>query len=335
MAELRDLVLRRAPGLLRLPRRRQGRPRRRAGRAHLRRVSPHDARHAGHRRPGSGRSSCQRRTPWHGAGRVQSADASRAAAGHRPVRLARRSAASCPCASTGALCTWATSRASARGYVDPPVSSCAIGGRPAIGAGRLDEPRTATCCGSGEDLRPHHGAASRPSCRLGIEFAQVSDQPAVVKTAVKGSCTSLLEAVADRARRQLPVPGPARRACRRADDPAGARGDLPADAAVRHRPAPHLHRRADHRAGPAGGRRDDRGRDDGAEARGRLRPLRAATFAYSATAFPMLTGTLSPRPASCRSQRPTRPPANTPSRSSRWCRWRCWSPGSRRWLSRH
>jgi multidrug efflux pump subunit AcrB len=44
---------------------------------------------------------------------------------------------------------------------------------------------------------------------------------------------------------------------------------------------------------------------------------RAATFAYEATAMPMLTGTLITASASCRSAWPSRPSASTPSRSSR------------------
>jgi multidrug efflux pump len=43
----------------------------------------------------------------------------------------------------------------------------------------------------------------------------------------------------------------------------------------------------------------------------------AATFAYTSTAIPMLTGTLITAPASCRSAWPSRRPANTRSRCSR------------------
>ena len=61
---------------------------------------------------------------------------------------------------------------------------------------------------------------------------------------------------------------------------------------LRHLAAAHLARRADHRARAAGRRRHDHGRDDGQPARARRRPEKAATFAYTSTAFPMLTGTL-------------------------------------------
>ena len=44
--------------------------------------------------------------------------------------------------------------------------------------------------------------------------------------------------------------------------------------------------------GPAGRRCHHRGRDDGGETRAGLDRLRAAAFAYTSTAFPMLTGTL-------------------------------------------
>ena len=47
-----------------------------------------------------------------------------------------------------------------------------------------------------------------------------------------------------------------------------------------------------HRPGPLGGRRHHRGGDDGAKNRGRPRQALAATYAYDATAMPMLTGTL-------------------------------------------
>ena len=64
-------------------------------------------------------------------------------------------------------------------------------------------------------------------------------------------------------------------------------------ATLRHRPAPGFHRRAGHRARPAGRRRHDRGRDDGAQDRGgHWTSSHAATYAYTSTAFPMLTGTL-------------------------------------------
>ncbi len=44
---------------------------------------------------------------------------------------------------------------------------------------------------------------------------------------------------------------------------------------------------------------------------------RAAAYAYTSTAFPMLTGTLVTVAASCRSRSPSRTPANTRARSSR------------------
>ena len=57
-------------------------------------------------------------------------------------------------------------------------------------------------------------------------------------------------------------------------------------------PGPHLARLADHRARPAGRRRDHRHRDDGGEDGAGLGPRAAATFAWTSTALPMLTGAL-------------------------------------------
>ena len=75
--------------------------------------------------------------------------------------------------------------------------------------------------------------------------------------------------------------------------PAGAGHHLRGHGVFRHRAAAHLARRADHRARPAGRRRHDHGRDDGGPAGGgRFSLDKAATFAYTSTAFPMLTGTL-------------------------------------------
>ena len=60
--------------------------------------------------------------------------------------------------------------------------------------------------------------------------------------------------------------------------------------------------------------------------------MQAASFAYTSTAFPMLTGTLVTRPASSRSALPGAE-ANTRTRCSGSSRSHCCCPGSPRWCS--
>ena len=94
---------------------------------------------------------------------------------------------------------------------------------------------------------------------VGIEFAQVSDQPAVVKQSVGEFMRALLEAVAIVLVVSFLSLGVRTGLVVALTIPLVLAGDLPRHVLVRHRPAPHLDRRADHRPGPAGRRRDDRG----------------------------------------------------------------------------
>jgi multidrug efflux pump len=100
------------------------------------------------------------------------------------------------------------------------------------------------------------------------------------------------------------------------------------------RPAQDLAGRAHHRAGPAGGRRHHLGGDDGGEDGEGWERVKAASFAYTSTAMPMLTGHHRDRrrvPARSGSRAP--PPASTPSRSSPVTTIALWCRGWSRWCS--
>ena len=81
-----------------------------------------------------------------------------------------------------------------RGYVDPPVSTMRFKGREAIGLA-VSMVRDGDVLKLGEDLK-RTMARLRTELPVGVEFEQVSDQPGVVKLAVGEFMRSLLEAVA-------------------------------------------------------------------------------------------------------------------------------------------
>ena len=81
-----------------------------------------------------------------------------------------------------------------RGTVDPPVSTMRYQGREAIGLA-VSMVRNGDVLKLGEDLRATMARLKR-EMPVGVEFDQVSDQPAVVKLAVGEFMRSLLEAVA-------------------------------------------------------------------------------------------------------------------------------------------
>ena len=82
----------------------------------------------------------------------------------------------------------------ARGYADPPVSTMRFRGREAIGLA-VSMTRTGDVLKLGADLK-REMARLRSELPVGIEFEQVSDQPAVVKESVGEFMRALGEAVA-------------------------------------------------------------------------------------------------------------------------------------------
>jgi multidrug efflux pump len=81
-----------------------------------------------------------------------------------------------------------------RGFIDPPVTTMRFRGREAIGLA-VSMVRAGDVLELGEDLKRTMGRLKR-ELPVGIEFEQVSDQPRVVKLAVGEFMRSLLEAVA-------------------------------------------------------------------------------------------------------------------------------------------
>jgi multidrug efflux pump len=81
-----------------------------------------------------------------------------------------------------------------RGFIDPPVTTMRFKGREAIGLA-VSMVRNGDVLELGEDLKRTMGRLKR-ELPVGIEFEQVSDQPRVVKLAVGEFMRSLLEAVA-------------------------------------------------------------------------------------------------------------------------------------------
>jgi multidrug efflux pump len=80
-----------------------------------------------------------------------------------------------------------------RGYVDPPISTMRFGGREALGLA-VSMMRTGDVLKLGEDLE-RTMARMKSELPVGVEFHQVSDQPAVVRNAVAEFMRSLGEAV--------------------------------------------------------------------------------------------------------------------------------------------
>jgi multidrug efflux pump len=81
-----------------------------------------------------------------------------------------------------------------RGYVDPPISMMRFGGKEALGLS-VSMLRNGDVLKLGEDLR-RTMARMKQELPVGIEFEQVSDQPSVVRGAVGEFMRSLGEAVA-------------------------------------------------------------------------------------------------------------------------------------------
>lgn len=81
-----------------------------------------------------------------------------------------------------------------RGYTDPPVSTMRAGGRQAIGLAVSMKP-SGDVLALGADLEATM-ARLRADMPVGVEFTKVSDQPRIVKTAVGLFMVSLAEAIA-------------------------------------------------------------------------------------------------------------------------------------------
>jgi multidrug efflux pump len=81
-----------------------------------------------------------------------------------------------------------------RGYLDPPETTMRYAGKPAIGLAISMKPR-GDVLRLGDDLN-HEMDALHGVLPIGVEFARVSNQPAVVKEAVGEFMSSFLEAVA-------------------------------------------------------------------------------------------------------------------------------------------
>ena len=122
---------------------------------------------------------------------------------------------------------WATSPTVTRGYVDPPIAKMRFQGKEAIGLG-VSMARAATCCKLGEDLEARRWRSCAASCRSASSSQQVSDQPrGGASCAVGEFVRALIEAVAIVLVVSLPRARRAHRPGGRADDPAGAGGDVP------------------------------------------------------------------------------------------------------------
>ena len=80
-----------------------------------------------------------------------------------------------------------------RGYLDPPILTMRYGGKPAVGLAISMQSR-GDVLRLGEDLKREMDIL-RSELPVGVEFARVSDQPAIVKDAVGEFMQSFLEAV--------------------------------------------------------------------------------------------------------------------------------------------
>ena len=209
-------------------------------------------------------------------------------------------------------------RRCSRGYADPPQPMFRVNGKPAIGLA-ISMRDGGDVLALGQQRRARDGRDHRRTCRSASSRILVADQPEVVEHAVGEFMKSLWQAIAIVLAVSFVSLGLRPGAVVALVDPAGARHRLRGHGVDRHRPAAHLARRADHRARPAGRRRDDHRRhDDRRGSRRATTRMTAATFAYTSTAFPMLTGTLvTHRRLRADRLRARARPANTPSRSSR------------------
>jgi multidrug efflux pump len=157
-----------------------------------------------------------------------------------------------------------------RGYVDPAVHHMRFDGKEAIGLG-LVLGKSADVLDVGRAIDAAM-AAIRTHLPVGVDVAQVANQPHVVTEAIGEFTESFVEALVIVLGVSFLSLGVAGRHGRRADGAAGPRRRLRLDAGLGHAAPPHLARRSDPGAGASRRRRDDRDRDDGAKNGRRLGP---------------------------------------------------------------
>ena len=198
-----------------------------------------------------------------------------------------------PFSATGRTLTLGDVAEIKRGYTDPPQISMRFNGQAGDRARRRHAAPAATCRTLGKALDKAMAEIER-DLPVGITVHRVADQPEVVEQVGATSSSSrwprrsaivlVVSFISLGLRTGIIVA---------LSVPLVLAITFVVMMLLGHRLPAHLARRADHRARPAGRRRHHRRRDDDGEARAGLRAgCEAATFAYTSTAFPMLTGTL-------------------------------------------
>ena len=112
-----------------------------------------------------------------------------------------------------------------RGYEDPPSFIVRTGGKPALGLG-VSMQDGANIVTLGENLKSAMRRRSWPNCRSASRCTQIADQPQIVEHSVSDFLRSFVEALGDRAGRELPVARLAHRHRGGALGAAGARDRL-------------------------------------------------------------------------------------------------------------
>ena len=176
-----------------------------------------------------------------------------------------------------------------RGPADPPQPIFRVNGKEAIGLA-ISMRKGGDVLALGRNIEQAMDAITA-NLPVGIEPTLVADQPVTVEHAVDDFMEALWEAIAIVLGCQLRVPRRAGGHRGGGVHSAGPRRGVHGHE-LRHRSPAHLPRRPDHRPRPAGRRRHDHDRVHGHPAGARRHQGERGPFAYSSTAFPMLTGTL-------------------------------------------
>jgi multidrug efflux pump len=176
------------------------------------------------------------------------------------------------------------------GYEDPAQFLLREGGRPAVAIGVSMEDG-ANIITLGENLDAAM-AAIEAEMPVGIEVVQVADQPHIVDESVSEFFQVFIEALVIVLVVSFLSLGLRTGLVVALSVPLVLAIVFVVMYAMRHGPPPHHARRADHRARPPRRRCDHRHRDDGGEDGAGLGPPVKRPFAWTSTAFPMLTGTL-------------------------------------------
>ena len=179
-----------------------------------------------------------------------------------------------------------------RGYVDPFQPLFRYNGEPAIGLA-IAMRKGGNILHVGEALKAKMRAVTA-TLPIGVGIHLVSDQPRVVEEAVGGFTEALFEAIVIVLRCQLRQPRHAGRLGRFDHNPAGPRHRASLSMQIWGISLQRISLgRAHHSARPSRRRCHDHRRNDDFPARaGDNLKDAASTFAYTSTAFPMLTGTL-------------------------------------------